>query len=166
MVRCLVLVFVASTIAIEPATLILACIEDVWTAINLDLNKMCLDGVWMGNVVADNPICGGSSGGTTARSSSQALTEDDVDISVAYCAAYTSNWNGLKELRQSRSQLILERVHVSCHSGCHACTLSFCIVLPGNHVSDFSRTHNHPNSHIELSTVCFTCVFDQTILSG
>ena len=98
MVRCLVLVFVASTIAIEPATLILACIEDVWTAINLDLNKMCLDGGWMGNVVADNPICGGSSGGTTARPNSQAmLTEEDAGISVAYCAAYTSNWLSWKD---------------------------------------------------------------------
>lgn len=96
MVRCLVLVFVASTIAIEPATLILACIEDVWTPIKLDLNKMCLDGVWIDIAFADDPICGGSSGGTTARSSSQALTEDDADISVAHCAAYTDNWNGLQ----------------------------------------------------------------------
>ena len=48
---------------------------------------MCLDGEWLDNAFADNPICGGSSGGTTARSNSQALTEDDASISVAYCAA-------------------------------------------------------------------------------
>ena len=40
----------------------------------------------MDNIFAENPICGGSSGGT-AQTISQALTEDDASISVAYCAA-------------------------------------------------------------------------------
>ena len=52
---------------------------------------MCLDGEWIDNAFADNPICGGSSGGTTERSNnSPALTEDDASISVAYCAASAS----------------------------------------------------------------------------
>ena len=51
---------------------------------------MCLDGVWIDNVFADNPICGGSSGLTTARSDSQVLVEEDAGISVEYCAAYTT----------------------------------------------------------------------------
>ena len=71
------------------------CIEDVWTAIDLDLNKMCLDGVWVGNAFAGNPMCDGSSGGK-AQSISQQLTEADGSVSVTYCEAYTRNWNGWK----------------------------------------------------------------------
>ena len=78
------------------------CFQDVWTAVDLNLNKMCLAGSWADDRFARDPKCQGADGNKTARTGTE-MTVAQARMSVPYCAAYgatncNSNFVGVNKV--------------------------------------------------------------------
>ena len=74
------------------SSVLVTCFPDVWTAVDLNLNKMCLAGSWVSGRFARDPKCQGADGAETPRTTPE-MTVAQARMSVPYCAAYNDATN-------------------------------------------------------------------------